>query len=29
LNYLKACLLQIAVAGAGLNLPLCALFLRY
>jgi hypothetical protein len=29
LNYLKASLLQIAVAGAGLNLPLCALFLRW
>jgi len=29
LNYLKACLLQSTVAGAGLNLPLCALFFRY
>jgi hypothetical protein len=29
LNYLKACLLEIALAGAGLNLPPCALFLRY
>jgi hypothetical protein len=29
LNYFKACLLEIAVAGAGLNLPLCALFLRW
>jgi hypothetical protein len=29
LNYLKACLLPIAFAPAGLNLPLCAQFLRY
>jgi hypothetical protein len=29
LNYLKACLLQIAVAWAGLNIPLCAQFLSY
>jgi hypothetical protein len=29
LNYLKACLRQIAFAWAGLNLPPCAQFLRY
>ncbi len=29
LNYFKACLLQIAFAWAGFNLPLCAQFLRY
>jgi hypothetical protein len=29
LNYLKACLLQIAFASAALNLPVCAKFLRY